>query len=165
MMNKEEKWIYAKGFEGIYMVSTHGRVKSLKRERVPEDRMLNPSPNNKGYLTLTLYKNSKPHRFLLHRLIAENFIAYKEGMVVDHIDRDKLNNNVSNLRFVSQRENTSYIRGNSKYTGVYLPTGRDKWRAAITVDGKKQHIGNYDTQEEAHKAYQEKLISLHKKQD
>ena len=77
------------------------------------------------------------------------------GVEVDHINGDRLDNRRSNLRLCSRdenmrnrrmhRNNTSGLKGVSRH-------GR-RWRAQLQVDGKKLHIGVFDTREEAHDAY------------
>ena len=78
--------------------------------------------------------------------------------VVDHIDGDRLNNDVSNLRIVSNRENTSsYKNKTSKYVGVSYHKRSKKYQSSIYLNGKSTFIGRFDTEEEAHKAYLSKL--------
>ena len=117
-MNSTEIWKPIDGFENYYHVSTFGRIKSLARkiecisrwgsvyERATKDRIKVPMDNGLGYLQVKLeVKGSKVVKYI-HRLVAEAFIYKAEiGLEVDHIDSNKSNNSVENLRWVSRKEN------------------------------------------------------------
>ena len=84
-------------------------------------------------------------------------------MVVDHIDNNRLNNNLSNLQCVTQRVNSTKDRkgGTSNYVGVSLHSNiRKKWEAKINVNGKSKRLGLFYTEEEASFAYQSALNEL-----
>lgn len=109
-----EIWKDIQGYEGLYQVSNLGRVKSLGRfiDRLvyghywQEERILKPNKTKYGYLTVELRKNKKPKRLLVHRLVAITFIPNpKNKPEVDHINADKTNNSVNNLRWVTAKEN------------------------------------------------------------
>ena len=100
-----EKWRWIKNYEGLYMVSTKGRVVSFKHGRIT---LLKPHLNN-GYLQVTLSKNSKAKIGLIHRLVAEAFIPNPENKPeVDHANTNKTDNNVTNLRWATGKENYQY---------------------------------------------------------
>lgn len=94
---------------------------------------------------------------LLHRVIMQNQL--KEGLTVDHINRNKLDNRKSNLRVVTQQENqlnrTMQKNNKSGHTGVHWDNKANKWRAMIRRNHKLKHIGFYETKEEAIKARRE----------
>lgn len=80
------------------------------------------------------------------------------GDTVDHIDNNPLNNNVTNLRVITKRENSSKDRkGISKYTGVTFNKKSNKWRSQIWINGKNKTLGSFDDELEAHRAYQKEL--------
>jgi len=90
----------------------------------------------------------------LHRLI----MGFPEGLVVDHIDRNPLNNRKNNLRSVTNRENsqniTKYKNKTSKYVGVYYDKRAGKWSSRIHgLHGERINLGYYFTEEEAGKSY------------
>lgn len=82
-----------------------------------------------------------------------------KGYCVDHIDGDGLNNTRSNLRLCTNSENirNSNVgkRNTSGYKGVSWHARDKRWQAKIVMDGKQNHIGNFDTAEEAALAYNE----------
>ena len=95
-----EQWKVVKGFEN-YLVSSLGNVKNIngKLKKVVYD-----SKNDYGYVEL--WKNNKGKKFRIHRLVAETFIPNTLGKEqVNHIDGDKKNNCVSNLEWVTPKEN------------------------------------------------------------
>ena len=64
------------------------------------------SISNRGYKYFQIQRDEKRINKLFHQLVAEQFLGTRpENLVIDHIDRNKLNNNVSNLRYVTQKEN------------------------------------------------------------
>lgn len=102
-----EEWRPVVGHEHLYHVSNFGRVKRLAgTPRCPHDRLLNPGVERVGYYVVGLSMNGKNHNIEVHRLVATAFIGerpYKHE--VNHIDGNKLNNNVSNLEYVTRSEN------------------------------------------------------------
>jgi hypothetical protein len=80
---------------------------------------------------------------------------------IDHINFDKSDNRLSNLRVISARENTSRVkRGtSSKYVGVYFMKSRSKWDARIKVLGKVKHLGYFDDEYQAHLAYEKERMN------
>lgn len=103
-----EIWKDIKGYEGLYQISNLGRVKSLSRmmkKRKCVELIKVPSITNGGYYRLPLCKYGKIKYYHIHRLVAEAFIPNLENKpTVDHIDRNRLNNNVCNLRWATYKE-------------------------------------------------------------
>ena len=108
-----EIWKDVQGYEGLYQVSNLGRVKSLGRfvdklkcHYWQEEKILKPRKNHYGYLRFNLYKDGKTKTFSVHRLVAVAFIPNPENKPqIDHINADKTNNTVNNLRWVTCKEN------------------------------------------------------------
>lgn len=89
------------GYEGLYAATEDGQIWSYRRQR-----FLKPSINGGGYLKVALCKDGNPKTYHVHRLIALTYISNPDNLPeIDHIDRDKLNNSIKNLRWVSRREN------------------------------------------------------------
>lgn len=102
----EEIWKDIAGWEGSYQISTYGRVKSLKYGK---ERILKPSKNSSGYLTVGLSIESRTFSKAIHRLVAIAFVPNPDNKLqVNHKDENKLNNNVNNLEWVTAKENSNY---------------------------------------------------------
>ncbi|MBN1786980.1 MAG: HNH endonuclease [Sedimentisphaerales bacterium] len=99
----------------------------------------------------------------MHRVI----MNAEKGQIVDHIDRNGLNNTKRNLRFATLSQNScNRVRpagGSSKYRGVnHCKDKKDKeWRANICLEGKKIHLGYFEDEETAGRAYDEAAKELH----
>lgn len=108
-----EMWKDITGYEGYYMVSSLGKVISLGRSitnnlgtRYQQPHVVAPCAVSSGYRMVRLWKNNKEQKFYIHRLVAISFIPNEhEYPEVDHIDCDKLNNKISNLRWCTRRMN------------------------------------------------------------
>lgn len=106
----KEIWKDIKEYESIYQVSNLGRVKRVKTNRV-----LKAFKNTQGYLLVHLYKNNDSSNHRIHRLLAQAFIPKPENKPeVNHIDEDKTNNIVSNLEWVTSRENINHGTRNER---------------------------------------------------
>ena len=90
-----------KGYEGLYGITSCGRVWSYKRQK-----FLEPSADKKGYLKVGLTKNGKMKTCYVHRLVAEAYIPNPNNLPqVDHIDENKTHNYVNNLQWITNRDN------------------------------------------------------------
>lgn len=150
------------GYEGLYQVSNLGRVKSLKYGK---ERILTPGTNNSGYYLVVLYKNKKAKTYKIHQLVAICFLNHNPNgltMVVDHINFNRKDNNLSNLRIISMRENGNQkqFKSTSCYVGVSWDSSRGKWHSHITIEGKIKFLGRFTDELEAHNAYQTALKTI-----
>ena len=110
-----EEWRDIKGYEGLYQVSSWGRVKSLNYKRTGKEGILNGDPNNIGYMSVVLYKNGKRKPRLIHRLVAAAFIPNPDNLpIINHIDENKNNNRVDNLEWCTHEYNTNYGTANKR---------------------------------------------------
>ena len=113
--NEESKDI--PGYQGLYQVSNMGRIKNLERDYFPGNNSvqhLNESikkqqKNSNGYLQVSLFKNGVRKSFSVHRLVALTFIPNPDNKPqVNHIDECKTNNKVSNLNWMTSKENCNH---------------------------------------------------------
>lgn len=106
-------WLPINNYEGFYEVSDTGLVRSVDRisrhKHIIKGRMLKATPTSRGYLGVSLSKNDIKKTFSVHQLVANAFIDNPDNKAqVNHKDENKLNNNVTNLEWVTCAENLSY---------------------------------------------------------
>lgn len=95
-------------------------------------------------------------RLRMHRVVLD--LKYKDGKVADHINRNRLDNRLENLRVVTSRQNSQNTgktdkKKCSQYKGVTWREARSRWLARIYIDGKAKQVGSFITEEMAAKAY------------
>jgi len=117
------------GFPG-YKIYEDGRVWSNK---IGKGRWLRPGIMSTGYPIITLRKDGKSHSHLVHRLMGEHFIPNPDSKPqIDHIDRDKTNNHISNLRWVTRVENMDnrgmYNNNTSGHENISYFKRDNKWQ-------------------------------------
>lgn len=96
-----EVWKDIPGYEGLYKVSDLGSILNLHTNKFLKKRL-----STNGYYVVDLRKNHRSRVFRVHRLVALSFIPFVDGKpFVNHVDGNKLNNNVSNLEWCTQSEN------------------------------------------------------------
>ncbi len=156
-----ERWKSVNGYAN-YEISNCGRVRNATTERI----LKNHTTKN-GYLDIGLPKNGSSKRLLVHRLVAEAFFENPaEKRCVDHIDGNRSNNNVDNLRWANTSENARNACKTSKptssiYKGVDYNKQADAWRARIRTTGKQILLGYFANEREAGMAYNTAAILHH----
>jgi hypothetical protein len=106
-MTKQIEWRPVVGFEGYYLVSSDGKIKSLYRTQ----KILKPKSDKDGYKACSLYSpdSKKPKHVRVHRIVAEAFLDNPNRLpVVNHIDSDVTNNSVSNLEWCTILHNNTH---------------------------------------------------------
>ena len=116
--------------------------------------------NTKGYLRIGI--NGKiyyAHRFVF--LMHHGYLPEQ----IDHIDGNRANNAIENLRPATNSQNqqnrAKQKTNTSGYKGVHWRKDAGKWQAQIAINGKRKHLGYFDTAEQAHEAYCKTAIELH----
>ena len=147
------------GYEGLYAIDEEGNVWSLNYRRTGKKKILKQSTiKNSGYKQVCLRKNGKQKVHNVHRLMALTYLSnFSEELDVDHIDRDKGNNSLSNLRMATRSENCF----NTNARGYYWNKVSSSWQAYINVDGKRTHLGMFTCPVLARVAYLSAKSSLH----
>jgi hypothetical protein len=97
------------------------------------------------------------HTHRAHRVIWSIVHDDPGPMVVDHINGDRSDNRIANLRLVSQQENTKNcgLKSNSRYGNFGVRKNRHKWNARISVGGRDVFLGSFSTLDDALKARRE----------
>lgn len=100
-----EEWKAISGYEGLYEVSNYGRVRNQKKGgRISKQQM-----TEDGYMRITIYKRNTKKSYLVHRLVAQEFLDNPDGKSeVNHINAIKTDNSVSNLEWVTHKENMEH---------------------------------------------------------
>lgn len=139
-----EEWKPIAGYEGLYEVSNMGKVRSYQNfgnGLRKEPKVIKPSVNSYGYLCITLCKNRTHKNKSIHRIVAETFIKTDDmGLQIDHVNGIKTDNRVSNLEWVTPKENTlrsvmlglkprGEKHGNSKLKQKEVETIRELYKA------------------------------------
>lgn len=99
------KMVPIPGFE-YYLASDDGRIYSIRKKKFLKQRV-----RNDGYNQVTLAENGKRAQCYVHRIIAISFLGKKDDLQVNHIDENKSNNAISNLEWVTPKENILHGTG------------------------------------------------------
>lgn len=143
-----EEWKDIPNYEGLYQVSNIGRIKSLPRyhgsifwkESILSQRLCN------GYCKIKLRKNKVTKNFLVHRIVIATFKGYEEGKnEVDHIDTNRQNNRLNNLRWCTPKENSNFsLTYKRKCKVIAEVQTRDYVKAAKENNKLCKEVGMYD---------------------
>lgn len=147
-----EIWKPIKNYEGLYEASNLGRIRSLDREQVfvvhgSEERrrgfrgrVLTPIFDGRGlYQQVSLCKNGKSKRFLVHRIIAQTFIKNPQNLPeVNHKDEDKTNNAAYNLEWCDHKYNNNY--GSKKMASNGEKNAMNKFSADLIKEIRESYI-------------------------
>ena len=147
-------------YNGYYLIGDNGTIRNRSKQ-------LKTFINNSGYECIKLTNGGKIRHCLIHRLVAETYIPNLEGKrEVNHIDGNKLNNNVCNLEWVTSSENKLHaldtglkiynlptlgkkLSNKSQYHNVGYDKVRSKWKASVRHEGKTYFQKRFDTEEVA----------------
>ena len=111
-----------------------------------------------GYRTIRYKRNGKQKYIAAHRIVY--YMHYGSlPNILDHIDRNRLNNKIENLRAVTSSQNARNRRKAGKYVGV-SNVGKGRYKAYITVMGCRYYLGTFDSEIDAAHAYDRKAKEL-----
>lgn len=152
-----EIWKDVVGYEGLYWVSDLGRIKS-KRRFGSSGGILKQSicPGSKYYM-VGLFQNGIGKTKNVHKIIADAFLG--KGERVDHIDTNRQNNLLSNLRLCTHRQNLANTgkrktkNPSSFYKGVCKQDHGNVWVSRIKISGKLIKLGTFESEKEAARNY------------
>lgn len=157
----EEQWKPVKGYEGIYEVSSLGRVRSLEHKARHKSRSGNefmvmykgrirkPFTNDMGRQSLILKKDGKPHQHRVHRLVAEAFIPNPDNLPeVNHKDENPSNNRVDNLEWCTRDYNLRYGTAIMRIRNTQLKRAN----AVLQLDKEGNVLGKFLSLERAAEA-------------
>ena len=146
-MKTQEIWKDVIGYEGIYLVSNYGNIKSIYRN----NKYLLLEKTYDGYLRAAFYRNGKKERFHVHRIVANAFIENKEyKKCVNHINSIRNDNRLENLEWVTHRENTHHhYNKKTKHIGISYAKRMNVYQVKIYVNNTRVYLGSYKTLEEA----------------
>lgn len=139
-----EEWKPIEGFEGLYEISSYGRVKSFNVSS--SGKILRPSPDSGGYLRTSLTKDGKRKYVNVHRLVANAFLPRIDGKTcVNHIDGNKANNRLDNLEWCTYSENIQHAFRIGLYSGIseeatmkgVRRSAKNRTKQVIRSDGKR----------------------------
>lgn len=160
---EEGIWVDIKGYEGFYQVSNQGRVRSVDREIIYPDghiqkykgKIISGYKHSSGYIIVDL----RGKKYRVHRLVGEAFIPNPDNKPdIDHINTNKADNRVDNLRWVTKEENMKNEITNSRcskiHTGKTLSEEHKK-HISESVSGEKNGFYGKQHTEEAKKKISE----------
>lgn len=141
---QKELWVKVNGYENYY-VSNLGNIKNLDTKKE-----LKKCLSSNGYYIVQLYKDKKPKCQRIHQLVFESFTKIKSNnfYVIDHIDNNKLNNNLDNLQITTNRFNSSKDKINKSGEYCIYKNGKS-YLVRLRHNGIKKSLGTFKTIEEA----------------
>ena len=160
-----EEWRPIVGYEGLYEVSSYGRVRSVdrydNRNCVRKSKVLSLLKKSEyGYIQVNLSYNGKLYKKYVHRLVAQAFIPNPDNLPeVNHIDEDKTNNRVDNLEFCDHKYNLNFGTARIRERDTKIKNGY--WTGLSEKEYKKKYSKKYYQENkdricEQHKEYRRK---------
>lgn len=135
----QEEWKNINGYEGRYLISNMGKVASFLRGDV---KLIKTGFTKYGYEKVTLHNETKRKTFLIHRLVALQFIPLIEDKnYVNHKDGNKKNNTLSNLEWVTVSENNIHaLESGLKVMPKWDKARREKYTSYVKNSGPMNKV-------------------------
>jgi hypothetical protein len=143
----EDEFVDIIGYEGLYQINRNGKIFSLTSNKILKERY------NNGYIRYSLYKDGECKSHLLHRLLAIQFIPNSNNLPeIDHMDRNKLNNDLGNLRWcdcqMNIRNRNCVINHKGTISIKRITEMGEYYQAQFYIDyGKRKRKCSYDKNE------------------
>lgn len=136
------------------------KVKKAARTKIGD---VAGSPSSSGYVAI----HFDGKKMQGHRLAWAHYYGAEPSGIIDHIDGNRSNNSIINLRVADKSINSQNIKEAHRHStsgllGAHRVNGSSKWKARIVLNGKLIQLGRFDTAEEAHQAYLAKKREIHK---
>lgn len=149
-----EIWKDIEGYEGLYQISSEGRVKSLGngKSNNSKERILKSRKDKDGYLLVNLYKEGKMRSYLVHRLVAQAFLENPNNLPqVNHRNEYKTDNRVENIEYCDCSYNINFGTRNERVVKAesipilqFSKTGEfiRKWESGTQIE---KELGFYNS--------------------
>ena len=145
---KDVKWTPVVGYEDLYLVSTNGKVYSIRSHKI-----LAPRKHNAGYLRVTLSRNGERKDAYIHRLMCEAFFGTpNDGRnFVNHLDEDPAHNQITNLEWTTNSDNIKYSWARHREERTkYFQENPSRKIGVVGIDKQtKEEIGRWDSMSNA----------------
>ena len=145
---KDVKWTPVVGYEDLYLVSTNGKVYSIRSHKI-----LAPRKHNAGYLRVTLSRNGKRKDAYIHRLMCEAFFGTpNDGRnYVNHLDENPAHNQITNLEWTTNSDNIKYSWARHREERTkYFQENPSRKIGVVGIDKQtKKEIGRWDSMSNA----------------
>lgn len=167
----EEIWKDLIGFDRPYQISNYGNVKCLEytkidiigRKQYRPEHYLSLITHSSGYIIVNIRKDNKSITKRVHRLVAEAFLENPNNKpVVDHIDGNKTNNKVSNLRWSTYQENTLNPNTFNKAKISLIKSIKSRIKPVYKLDSNYKVLEKFDSAEDAAKAMNCSSVFIHR---
>ena len=145
---KDVKWTTVVGYEDLYLVSTNGKVYSIRSHKI-----LAPRKHNAGYLRVTLSRNGERKDAYIHRLMCEAFFGTpNDGRnYVNHLDENPAHNQITNLEWTTNSDNIKYSWARHREERTkYFQENPSRKIGVVGIDKQtKKEIGRWDSMSNA----------------
>ena len=145
---KDVKWTPVVGYEDLYLVSTNGKVYSIRSHKI-----LAPRKHNAGYLRVTLSRNGERKDAYIHRLMCEAFFGTpNDGRnYVNHLDENPAHNQITNLEWTTNSNNIKYSwERHREERAKYFQENSSLKIGVVGIDRQtKEEIGRWDSMSNA----------------